>query len=72
MVQVIIASHLKINVSEITPEKTLEELGADSFDAIELSFKFEDHFDIEIPDGDMANLKKVSDLVEYFDRRVKN
>ena len=44
----ILADHLEMEESEITKETTLDELGVDSLDAVELIMEIEDEFGIEI------------------------
>ena len=46
-------------------QKLVEDLGMDSFVAVELIFELEDHLAIKIPDSDMINLKTVGDVVNY-------
>ena len=53
-------------VAEISfDQKLVEDLGMDSFLAVELIFELEDHLAIKIPDSDMINLKTVGDVVNY-------
>ena len=46
-------------------QRLVEDLGMDSFLAVELIFELEDHLAIKIPDSDMINLKTVGDVVNY-------
>jgi acyl carrier protein len=48
-----------------------EDLGLNSLDAIELMFKVEEEFDLEIPDADLQKLKTVGDLVAYLETRLE-
>ena len=48
-----------------------EDLGLNSLDAIELMFKVEEEFDLEIPDADLQKLKTVGDLVSYLESRLE-
>lgn len=68
-VRAIIADQLGIdNVDEITLETSLmEDLEADSLDAVEIIMSLEDEFDIEIPDEDAENFKTVGDLCKYIE-----
>jgi len=47
-----------------------EDLSADSLDQVELVMKFEDEFDIEIPEEDAAELRTVGDAVRYLQGKV--
>jgi acyl carrier protein len=65
--------HYKLGISEgkITPDaKLVDDLGADSLDAVELIMAFEDEFDIEIPDEDTTNIHTVNDIYEYLAKRI--
>ena len=63
----IIADQLGIDEEKLTPEADLEELGADSLDAVELMVRFEDEFDISIPDDDIVAVRTVGDVAEYLE-----
>lgn len=47
--------------------KLIEDLEADSLDAVELSMALEDEFDLQISDDEFANLSTVQDVVTYID-----
>ncbi|HBU48206.1 MAG TPA: acyl carrier protein [Myxococcales bacterium] len=64
----IIAENLGVSADSVTPEKSFEELGADSLAVVELVMAFEDEFDIELDDGDAAALKTVKQTIDF----VKN
>ena len=56
----LIASKMKLDESEITPEKNLfNDLGADSLDFVELSMTLEREFNVKFKEEDMANVKTV-------------
>lgn len=65
-VQEIIAEQLNIPASQVTTTATLQTLGADSLDIVELIMRFEDEFEIEIADEDAENLATVADVVTYI------
>ena len=70
-VQSALARELRRDPATITPEQALrEDLGLNSLDAIELMFKVEEEFDIEIPDADVQGLRTVGDLVSYLEGRL--
>lgn len=52
----------------ITPNTTLEDLGADSLDMVEVIMAIEDEFDVQIKDEDLETLKTVSDLINYISK----
>lgn len=66
-----IAEKLAIDKKTITPEVTLQSLGADSLDIVELIMHFEDQFGIEINDEDAEKLCTLLDVVEYVHERRK-
>lgn len=66
-----LARELKRDPQTITLQQSLrEDLGLNSLDAIELMFKVEEEFDIEIPDPDLQKLRTVGDLVSYLETRL--
>jgi acyl carrier protein len=66
-----LARELKRDPATIAPEQALrEDLGLNSLDAIELMFKVEEEFDLEIPDADLQRLRTVGDLVAYLEGRL--
>lgn len=63
---------LSVEADKITLESKLDEdLGIDSLDAVELSMALEEEFGIKIPDDELPNLKKVSDIVALVDKLNK-
>jgi acyl carrier protein len=66
-----LARELKRDPATIAPEQALrDDLGLNSLDAIELMFKVEEEFDLEIPDADLQRLRTVGDLVGYLEGRL--
>ena len=45
----IIAEQAVMDVAEVTPEKTLEDLGIDSLGLVESIYAIEEEFDIQVP-----------------------
>jgi acyl carrier protein len=69
-VRTLIAEQLHIKAEEIKPEATLESLGADSLDVVELIMRFEDEFSIEIDDAAAEKLHTYGDVVKYLDEAI--
>lgn len=67
----IIAEQLHLDATTVTPTSTLESLGADSLDRVELVMKLEEEFGIEIHDEDADKLVSVADLLAYIQERQK-
>lgn len=68
-IQKTIANQLGISdPATITPETNLlEDLDADSLDAVEIIMAIEDEFGIEIPDEMAESLKTIGEIVEYVE-----
>ncbi len=64
-VTAIIATKLSIDPSTIKNDATLQDLGADSLDLVEIIMKLEEQFGIEIDDAKAETFKNVNDVVEY-------
>lgn len=57
---------------EVTRTTSLmNDLKADSLDAVEIIMAFEDEFEIEIPDSDAEHFKNIGDIVDYIESKVK-
>ena len=70
-IRVALAEHLKRDVSKIQPGDDLKkDLGLDSLAMIELLFKIEEAFDLEIPNDDLSQISTVGDVIAYVERRV--
>jgi acyl carrier protein len=66
----LIVEELSVDEALITPEARLvEDLGADSIDAVELIMTVEDTFSIEISDEVLQSIKTVNDLVSYIESK---
>ncbi|MBW6515897.1 MAG: acyl carrier protein [Candidatus Cloacimonetes bacterium] len=66
-VKEIIVNELSVDEAQITQEaRFIEDLGADSLDTVELIMKFEEEFEISIPEEDAEKMKTVGDAVEYL------
>ena len=64
--QKIIAEVLNVEPEEIAMETTfVDDLGADSLDAVELIMAMEEAFDVEIADDDAQKILKVKDAISY-------
>ena len=68
----LIASKMKLDESEITPEKNIfNDLGADSLDFVELSMLLEREFNVKFTEDDTAKVKTVGDLHELIEQFAK-
>ena len=65
----IISEAQGIPTEKITPETNLvSELGMNSYDVIALVTRFEDAFQIEIPDRSIKKLQTVRDISEFLSK----
>ena len=70
-VKQIVVDHLGIDDSKVTPEsKFIDDLGADSFDTVELVMAFEEEFGSEISDSDAEKILTVGDAVKFIENKA--
>ena len=66
-----LAEYLKRDVTTIKPGDALrDDLGLDSLTTIELLYRIEEEFDVEVPDTDLPGLVTVADVTAYLQRRA--
>src|SRR5215813_10066974 len=66
-----LAEHLKRDVSKVQLQSDLrKDLGLDSLAMIELLFKIEEAFDLEIPNDDLSQITTVGDVIAYVEHRL--
>lgn len=71
-VKQIIVEELGVDEPEVTANaRFIEDLGADSLDTVELVMRFEEEFDIEIPDEDAEKITSVQMAIDYVKAHVK-
>ncbi|HMG37348.1 MAG TPA: acyl carrier protein [Blastocatellia bacterium] len=71
-VKQVIVDELGVDEAEVTPNaRFIDDLGADSLDTVELVMRFEEEFNIEIPDEDAEKIASVRDAVEYIQKHAK-
>ncbi|MEZ5425834.1 MAG: acyl carrier protein [Pyrinomonadaceae bacterium] len=65
----IVVDELGVDEAEVTENaRFIEDLGADSLDLVELVMRFEEEFDIEIPDEDAEKIQAVRDAYAYVEQ----
>jgi len=70
-VKAIIAEHLGADPALVTPEASfIDDLGADSLDAVELQFAVEEEFGCDLGDDDFQ-IPTVGDLVALVEKAMK-
>jgi len=71
-VKEIVADELSVDAGIVTPQaRFVEDLGADSLDVVELVMRFEEEFEIEIPDEDAEKIATVGDAVTYIEKKAE-
>lgn len=66
-----LAEYLKRDAASITDAHHLrDDLGLDSMAVIELLYRIEEVFDIQIPDQDLVGLTTVGHVITYVDKRL--
>ena len=56
-----------VEAADVTPEKSfVDDLDIDSLSMVEIAVQAEDRFGVKIPDDQRAQLKTVSDAVDYI------
>ena len=69
-VREIIADELGVEMEKVTDDAAfVEDLGADSLDTVELVMRFEEEFEVEIPDEDAEKMLTVGDAIRYLGER---
>jgi len=67
----ILSDRLNIDAQKIKPDsKLVEDLGMDSFGAIEVMFEVEEKFGIKVEEDDMKNLHIVKDIITYIENKT--
>ena len=63
-VQNIVADLLAVDLDEVTLDaRLIEDLNADSLDAVELAMSLEEHFEITVEDDEIERMNTVKDMV---------
>ena len=64
----IVADELKMKVSQVTPESSFEEMGADELHMLEITMALESETGIAVPYEDSDRFHKVGDIIRYLAR----
>lgn len=65
------ANILQKSPSEIAPDLSLEEQGADSLDIVELLLAIEDRYGVYIPDSEVVEMRTLSELAAWLEENCK-
>lgn len=66
----IIKDELGFETDNLTLISTLEDMGADSLDAVELIMALEEAYDIEIDETDALKFTSLGNIVSYIESKV--
>ena len=67
----ILAEQLDVDAYSFTSECMLiEELGADSLDAIDIVMSVEDEFKLEVPDEIIEKIETVGDILNFIENNI--
>jgi len=66
----IIKDELGFETDALTLESTLEDMGADSLDAVELIMAIEEAYDIEIAEEDAGQFTSLGNIVSYIESKI--
>lgn len=69
-IRALIAEQIHKDTDFITPKSSLESLGADSLDQVEIIIKLQEEFGIEIDDASAEKIKTVQEAIDYIASRV--
>ena len=63
-VATLVSETLEVNEDEVSESLAFADLGADSFDLLELGTAFEDEFGLTMDDDALGDIKTVGDVVD--------
>ncbi len=67
----LIADHLGVDESEITPETSLaDDLGADSLDVAEIAIAVEDRLGVTVDDAELDRVRTVGEAAQLLDAKL--
>lgn len=70
-IKAILAEQLDIDEDNITADSLIvEDLGADSLDAIDIVMSVEDEFGIEVPDEIVEKMESVNDIITFVENNI--
>jgi len=65
-----IAKSLSLGIEAVTVGVTLEDLGTDSLDIVEIVIDLEAEFGVPVPDDDVESWCYVADIIRWFQDRT--
>ena len=69
----VLSNAMEIDAGAIRRESNLrDDLGLDSFGAIQILFDLEEKYGIEIEDENLVKFKTVGDVVDFIEKRIED
>ncbi|MCC8152521.1 MAG: acyl carrier protein [Lachnospiraceae bacterium] len=65
-----IAETFDMDMDDIKPESTWEDIGLDSLDMVDIVIDIENEYDIEMPDDELENIRTVGELASYVQSKM--
>lgn len=70
-VKEILVEQLGVNEDDVElTSRLVDDLGADSLDAIDIVMSIEDEYSIEVPDETIEQMKTVEDIVNFIENNM--
>lgn len=69
-IRAVIVDYLGMDASDVTPDVSFRDLGADSLDMVMVLLEMEEKFDLYIHDVDAQAWRTVGDAVAYVEQRL--
>ena len=61
---------LKIDVESVGEETRIDRIGFDSLSILDFMYDVEERFRIRTEPADLVNMERVSDLIDYLERKI--
>ncbi|VEA66456.1 Acyl carrier protein [Serratia plymuthica] len=71
-IKAVIAEQLGVPISDVLSSQTLQSLGADSLDNVEIFMSLEENLGVTISEEQAEKLVTISQIVIFFDEILKN
>ncbi|MBD0683557.1 MULTISPECIES: acyl carrier protein [unclassified Pseudomonas] len=69
IIELISNANVGADASSLRDNLRLVDQGIDSMDIFAIMLAIQDHYQIQIPDSDIENLKTLNDLISYIDSK---
>ena len=70
--EILVESIDKLVLNRIKLTDTLEDLGADSLDSVEIIMSLEEKYDIKVSEDVFSDIHTVQDIIEYITKETKS